>query len=168
MPSALPVQEELIWTDENEPDKIWHQDSNGEIHSLKLMPNKMLLRKCVHDQNKYLIGQSKKANTENDATVNAILQSLETGIDLENMFKLNWCEVLSIGKIIPFTKTRQKMSNVAKHYSHNLEQGDFVVMAERSKSGRRWRGTWGKEYLVIAEIHEPFAMILKKDWAVNE
>lgn len=163
---AHALQDEYIWLDESESDKIWHQNVDGSVEFLKLLPNKMLLRKCKYDQQTILIGKADKANTEHSAVVDQILRSMEDGLTIHQSMRLNFCEVMCIGKSNPFTKIQQKMHGVAKRYSHSLEIGDFVVMKEVSNSGRMWRGTWGKDYMVIAETHEPVAMVLKKDWAV--
>ena len=165
MESASALHEELVWLDENESDKIWLQHNDGKVESLKLMPNKMLLRKCKYDQSKILIGKANEANTEKSAVVAHILKSMESGLTINESMRLNFCEVMCMGETRPFTKLQRKMYGIAKHYSHSLEVGDFVVMKEVSNSGRTWRGTWGKEYMVICELHEPVAMVLKKDWA---
>ena len=168
MSGVKEIEEELIWIDAEEDDKVWYRDQNGTEQSLKLMPNKMLLRKCKHDTSEYLIGKAKEANIEQSGLVDALLKSMEDGITLDTMFALNWCEIICIGRVRPYDKAERKKLGIGQHYGHFFNVGDFVVMKESSIHGRFWRGTWGKDYMLISELHEPFAMMLKKDWATDE
>lgn len=156
------MDDELIWLDAKDEHKIWYQDKAGVAKSYRITPNKMVLRKCVYDTNKYLVGVAQDQAKDLPREVQAILDQMKNGLTLNESMRLNWCEVLCVGERRAWSKIERKLYKIAKNGFAEYRVGDFVVMPEQSSKGRFWRGLWGKEYMLISETHEPVLLMPKE------
>ena len=142
------VFEEYVW---NESDDVVVYERDGEEKRLHLQPNLILTRLCEVDTSKYLIGKLEDA----DPMYDRFLDHLGRGY-------CNFVEVLGIGRSRDWSKREQKKYKVAKRWTIPAGVGDFLLMPEKDKWGRLWRGVFGKPYLHIAEFHVPILIVGKE------
>jgi len=153
---------EVIWLDPEREDKLWFTDQDDKTSAITLSPNKMILRKCTFNENRFLIGEAETMNAENSRMVEGLLAKMKTGQTINQSMRLNFCEILCVGKVTTRTKREQQTHLIAKYSNYGFCPGDFVVMPECSSTGRFWRGLWGKEYMLVSDICEPVLYMPKE------
>lgn len=125
-------------------DTYTFMDSDLKERTMKVTPNKILVRKCERRSEDFCIGE---ATEEGVALGNLYLDELTKNSDV------NWCEVLAVGARRPWNVRQRRILKVAKHFWPDVKVGAFVALPEVSTHNRMWARVIN-DYDIIVDAHE--------------
>lgn len=152
-------------------------DSEDSDHSLTVCGSRLLVRKCLRNDEDFIVGDPDAEITEEARLVIDSMMASEriTPNQGHGVRGTNWCHVLAVGPDVGTTKSLESMQkyregrksdkkyNVPWGVGLPVSVGDYVVLPETSGYGEMWREVTGSKSDIIVDINEIVAWMRDDD-----
>lgn len=137
-------------------------DDNDKDHSLSVRGPRLLVRKCLRNDEDFLVGE---ATEEISADARLMIEGMmrsERLVPEAGARGTNWCSVLAIGEGVNCSRSPVGMRKYKRGENYAVPWGvvapididDLVVLPETSGYGDMWRGVTGSKYDLLVDVSE--------------
>ena len=138
--------------------------TNEGLRSIRLTGHKMLLRKCLRNDNLLLLDGGKGTKSAH-VSPEQLIEADRIADQIVGGLPCYWCEVLAVGPLCNTTRSRQerKRHKIPQSFYNPSQPGDFVVLPEVSERSLMWRGVFGNPNDLIVDECELIAIVKQAD-----
>jgi len=153
-------------------ERYWWVDDNGHEHELTVRGPRLLVRKCLRNEEDFLVGEAKGELTEEARLmIEGMVRSERMVPQQKGIRATNWCSVLAVGPGVGRSRTPREMSRYKRGKQYSIPWGvvlpvqsdDWVVLPETSGLANMWRGVTGAPHDIMVDMTEIIAYMREGD-----